>query len=306
MVTGNVDSETLIKKLIKTGKHAELWPEKADSKKKKQPKPENKEKEKQSDAESGEESNQSGNTQKEAVKVVVQDTPTNAEGGNLSKNSNEGCGVNVVKVSEVPVTGKTGVQFQEPKPEVKQTVVLPAGDPPAAAEKKVSIAVQAGNGNNDNEAGNEKSGGGSGGKKKKMKGKKGNSNNNNNGGNDGGEHFGDAPASTGSANPSHGPVPIPYPSNQSPPRQPIYHQYPPHYYSSPVYTVSHHTAYPSSSYSAAYHTSPQPYSYAHVHYPGMGTEMEPPPYDSESYTSQPSNSSFEFFSDENPNGCSIM
>ncbi|KAF7817915.1 heavy metal-associated isoprenylated plant protein 35 [Senna tora] len=291
VVTGNVESESLIKKLIKTGKHAELWPEKGDSKKKKQAKSENKE-QKQNEPES----NESENTEKETVKVVVQDTPNP---------TTEASGVNVIKVTEAPATAKVGtVQFQEPK----QTVILPpGGNPSPVSEKKVSIAVQVGN---ENEAGIEKSGSGSGsgGKKKKKKGQKGN-----NSGNEGGEHSGDhAPAGTGSANPAHAPLPIPNPANQSPPRHhSIYHQYPPHYYSSPppVYTVSHHTAYPSSSYSAAYYTSPQPYSYAHVHhqhYPGLGSEMEPPPYDSGSYASHPSDSSFEFFSDENPNGCSIM
>ncbi|KAI9084746.1 hypothetical protein K1719_033152 [Acacia pycnantha] len=289
VVTGNVNSETLIKKLVKIGKHAELWPEKAEPKKKKQPKPENKEK--QADPESSEESNQGADTEKETVKVVVQD-------GNPSKESNEG-----------PPTGKPGVQFQEPNPDVKQTVISPAGNPSPVAQKKVSIAVQVGN---ENEAppaapGNEKSGASSaGGKKKKKKGHK---------GNNAGEHSGgNAPAGTGSANPPQGPgqgherVPAPFqnPGNESPPRHPTYHQYPPHYYSPPVYTVSHHTAYPSGSYSAAYYTAPQPHSYAQVRYPGMGTEMEPPPYDSGAYTSQPSDSSFEFFSDENPNACSVM
>lgn len=286
VVTGNVDSETLIKKLIKTGKHAELWPEKAESKKKKQPKPENKEK--QTDPKSSEESNQGGDTEKETVKVVE-----DAEGGNPGKDSNEG-----------PPTGESGVQFQEPKPEVKQPVISPGGDPSPVAGKKVSIAVQVGN---ENEAtpGNEKSGSGSGGKKKKKKGHK---------GNNAGEHSGgDAPAGAGSTNPSRGPgqghdqVPVPFPSpaNQSPPRNPMYAQYPPHHNSPPVYTVSHHTAYPSSSYSTAYYTARQPHSYAQVHYPGM-TRMEPPLYDSEAGTSQQSDSSFEFFSDENPNACSVM
>ncbi|KAI9084783.1 hypothetical protein K1719_033189 [Acacia pycnantha] len=107
---------------------------------KKQPKPENKEK--QADPESSEESNQGADTEKETVKVVVQD-------GNPSKESNEG-----------PPTGKPGVQFQEPKPDVKQIVISPSGNPSPVAEKKVSIAVQVGN---ENEAppaapGNEKSG----------------------------------------------------------------------------------------------------------------------------------------------------
>ena len=35
VVTGNVDIKLLIKKLTKAGRHAEIWPEKPDSKKKK-------------------------------------------------------------------------------------------------------------------------------------------------------------------------------------------------------------------------------------------------------------------------------
>lgn len=262
MVTGNIDSETLIKKLTKTGKHAELWPEKADSKKKKQSKSENKEK--QSDPESSEENNQNNESEQEKVKVV-------AEGDNPNKNS-EGC-----------ATCKSGVQFQEPKPEMKQTVTVLAGNPPP--EKKVSIA------------GNEKSGGGGGGKKKKKKGQKGNNNGNNNGG----DHAaGDTPANqTQFIIQGHGPVPIPNSANQSPPRHHIYHKYPTHYYAAPVYTVSYHTGYPSVC-NAAFHTSPG------ISYPGVvDTEIEPPLYDSESYTSQPSDT-FELFSDENPNGCAVV
>lgn len=268
MVTGNVDSQTLIKKLTKTGKHAELWPQKADSKKKKQGKSENKEK--QSDQEAGEDSNQTCDNENETVRVVVQD-----EAGN------EGC-----------ATGKSGVQFQEPKPEQKQTVTVLAGNQPPVAEKKVSIAVQGGN---ENGTGNEKSGSGS--KKKKKKGQKGN----NNGNEGGGEQSGGAPANQAQVLQAHGPVPIPSPANQSPPRHHIYHQYPPQYYAAPV---SYHTAYPSSSYGAAYYTSPGSYSYAHVH-PGFETEMEPPLEDLDSYTSLPTDT-FELLSDENPNGCAIM
>ncbi|CAL0320969.1 unnamed protein product [Lupinus luteus] len=67
IVIGNIESESLIKKLIsKTGKLAQLWPEKPDSKNKNHPKPE---KQQHSDAESGEESDED----KETVKVMVED-----------------------------------------------------------------------------------------------------------------------------------------------------------------------------------------------------------------------------------------
>ncbi|KAF7805095.1 heavy metal-associated isoprenylated plant protein 35 [Senna tora] len=262
VVTGNVDSETLIKKLTKTGKHAELWPEKADWKKKKQSKSDNQEK--QSDPESSEDSNQTN----ENEKVVVQDT----------SRSNEGC-----------ATGKGGVEFQEPKPELKQTVTISAGNQPAVTEKKVSIGVQ---GCNENE---KSGGGGSTSKKKKKKGHKGNNNAGAGNVGGGGEHSGDSPGNQAQAQ-----DPIASSGNQSPPRHHMYHQY---YANAPaVYTVNYHTAYPSSSsYSTAYYTSPGSYSYAHV----VDTEMEAPLYDSEYYTSQPSDS-FQLFSDENPNGCAVM
>ncbi|KAJ1385556.1 Heavy metal-associated domain, HMA [Sesbania bispinosa] len=328
VVTGNVDGNTLIKKLTKAGKHAELWPEKPpESKKKKQGKPENKEK--QSDAENSEENinNQSGENEKETVEVV--EIPRNVEGtGNsTAKNSDGHGGVNGNKPNDGCATGKTGVQFQEPKPEVRgQTVILPAVP---VTEKKVSVAVQV---PHENEASaNEKSGGGpsaagsSGGKKKKKKGK-GNNNNGNEGATDTAtvtvQPCGDAPVHGGLGNRSQGqghfhglrptgPVPVSSPANESPPRHHIHHQYPPHYYApppaAPVYTVSYHTAHPSSSsYGAAYYAPPQPYSYAHVVRPG--TEMEPPPYmyEPESYTSSQPSDSFVLFSDENPNACSVM
>ncbi|RDX67781.1 Heavy metal-associated isoprenylated plant protein 36, partial [Mucuna pruriens] len=322
-VAGNVNGEMLIKKLTKAGKHAELWPEKAESKKKKQAKPQ-----KQSDPESSE-------SDKEPVKVVVQDASKNAESTpnnsntNAAKNSDGFVGANVNKSNEGCATVKTGVQFQEPtKQEVRQTVVLPAGP---VTEKKVSIAVQV---PNDNEAtGNEiKTGGtgdGTGGKKKKKKGT-GKASNINNNAKEGAavtvelEHHSDAPAKNGSGNQSHGqghvhvhgpgfPVSVPFssPANVSPPRHHIYRQYPPHYYAPPpppiVHNVSYHTANPSSSYGAAYYAPPQPYSYAQVVRPG--NEMEPSPsymYESESYTSSQPSDSFELFSDENPNACSVM
>ncbi|KAK7277954.1 hypothetical protein RJT34_22975 [Clitoria ternatea] len=337
IVTGIVDSETLIKKLIsKTGKHAELWPEKPDSKKKKQPKPDT-----QSDPEnSDEEINQSAQNDKEQpVKVVPQETSKNAEttppncknvrinsdgGGNVVNKSSEGCS-----------TSKTGVQFQEPKPEVRQqTVILPAGP---VTEKKVSVAVQVQVPEENEAQGNDKSGG-VGGKKKKKKGKV--NNNTTNNGNEGAtasasatggtgaatvtvEHRGDAPANGGAGSQSQGQgqghtihvtgpgLPGSGPARESPPRHHAYHHYPPQYYTpppaAPVHTVSYHTVYPSSSYGAAYYAPPQPYSNARVVRPGY--EMEPPPYvyESEQYTttSQPSDS-FEYFSDENPNACSVI
>lgn len=312
----NVNGDMLIKKLNKAGKHAELWPQKSDSKMKNQTKPENKEK--QSDAESSSEGiTQSGENDNDSVKVVTQDTPKTAETNNTSKNS-EGCGsVNVNKPNEGCVTGKTGVQFQElPRQEVRQTVVLPPAGP--VTEKKVSIAVQVPNDNeatwNENKTGG--AGAGTGGKKKKKKtttGKASNNIINNNNGNEGAsisaavtvDHRSDDTSVTGAPGNqsrgqgvngpgSAGSVPIfSRPANGSPPRHHhSYREYPPHYYAPPpgpphvVHSVSYHTAHPSSSYGAAYYAPPQPYSYTHVVRPG--NEMERPPpymYEPESYTS---------------------
>lgn len=315
VVTGNVNSQTLIKKLTKAGKHAELWPQKPDSKKKKQ--------DKQSDHESTQ-----GINQDDTEPVQVEAPATD---DNNVKNSEGRAGANVNKANELPcATGKTAVQFQEStKHEVRHTVIVPPPEP--VTKKNVSIAVQVPNDNeataNDNDNKTGVAGGGTAGKKKKKKvtGKAGNINiNNNKEGASGSASFtveqhSDAPANGDSGNQSHVhgrgvQVPFSRPAaNESPPRHQIYREYapPPHYYAPPplVHTVSYHTAHPSSSYGAAYYASPQPYSYAHVVRPG--NEMEPPPpymYEPESYTytsSQRSNS-FELFSDENPNACSLM
>ncbi|KAF5739870.1 Copper-transporting ATPase 1 [Tripterygium wilfordii] len=299
-VTGNVEAETLIKKLVKAGKHAELWPEKAVQKEKKQGKGKNKkqkEKEKQSDQESSEE----GDIKERESEQPVQDSPKSSENGGTHKNFDGG---NVNKTGEGGgATGKSGGQVKDPKPESKQSVTILVGNPSPAAEKKVVI------GGGESEGGNvEKSGGGgSGGKKKKKKGHKGNKNV------EEGVHSGDAPARTGSPSPPHGhshshvqgygqPT-FPHPANHIPPRHDVY-QYPTHthYYAPPVYAVNYNTAQPSSSHSASYYSAPPPYSYAYVH-PSSTTES--PPSDFDSYPPHRSES-FEIFSDENPNACSVM
>lgn len=52
-VTGNVTVETLIRKLLKTGKHAEIWPENIAGKEKKSGRAKNKDKDSDPDSESG-------------------------------------------------------------------------------------------------------------------------------------------------------------------------------------------------------------------------------------------------------------
>lgn len=289
VVIGNVESQTLLNKLVKTGKHAELWPEKADSKEKKRSK--GKKKDKQSEQESSEESNH-GDHDKE--KETVQDPPKNGEGGNVTS---EG--------------GKTGGQAKEPKPEVKQNVTVATGSQTPLADQQ--------KGAGDGENGNEKSGGGgggaSGGKKKKKKGQKVSQNI--------GEaaHSGDAPPGSGSP-PNHGqghghghghdqrPImtPIPAEANYIHPSQHMYQQqYPSQYYEPPVYGMSYSRAHPVSSHVTSYVASPPPRSYTYVHHPVHDNETEPPPSDYYgTYSSHPSADSFELFSDENPNGCSVM
>lgn len=310
VVIGNVESETLIKKLVKTGKHAELWPEKADSKQKKNKgKNKGKNKEKPSEQETSEESNHGDDKEKETVRVQVQveEPAKNGEGSSTHKN---GEGGNVVSEGGV-ATVKTGGQVKEPKPEAKQNVTVPAGSQSPVAEQK---------GPGDSENVGEKSGGGggggSGGKKKKKKAQKVILNV------DGAEHSGDAPAATGSPNHGHGHGndrhdhgPLPAPDNHIYPSQHVYHQYatPPHYSAPPVYATSYSRAYPSTNQVTTHFASPPPYSYTYAQPPAHGMETENdtehPPYDYDypSYSShRPTMDSFELFSDENPNGCSVM
>ncbi|CAK8572472.1 unnamed protein product [Lathyrus sativus] len=365
VVTGNVNSDILIMKLTKTGKHAELWPElepetepeikQTDLKKKKQRKPEMKEKQSDPETEDSEEieikQSSENNNETGKVKVKVDDSSKSVEvNGSIAKKGNGGGEINGStakkgngsgevnvngngnKSNEGNATGKSGVvHVQELKPEVrKQTVVLPAGPVP---EKKVSVAVQFPCDNNEEASTNEKTGftGGdsSGVKKKKKKGK--GKADNNNANESVAEHFVDASGTGGSGNRSQGQVhgqsnfhdqvhrgsvPVSNTPNEVPPRHFINQQfYPPQYYAppvsaaAPVYTVSHHTAYPSnSSYGAAYYAPPQPYQYAHVM--NSGNEMDQPrPYtyeSSETYSSSQPSDSFVYFSDENPNACSVM
>ncbi|CAK7340655.1 unnamed protein product [Dovyalis caffra] len=305
-VIGNVDADTLIKKLIKkTGKNAELWPEKADKnqkgKKKGKAKNKEKEKEKQSDQESsseegGDGENEKGDTVKTEVVKIQDRSPKKSENGSAGPvvigKASEGGGVQVkeVKISEVSA---------------KQPVTLPAGGKSPVADKKVGgesevVAEKSG-------AGGGSVGGGSSSKKKKKK-KKGNQGNNNSNSNgDEGNQSGHAPAGTGSPIHGHVQVQIPHPANQRPSRYHRVYDYPATtYYAPPVYAASSNVAYPSTSYGASYY-APQ-HSYAYVHagtHPHPGAMSEPPPSDFDSYPSQPSDS-FEIFSDENPNACSIM
>ncbi|GLT28934.1 hypothetical protein SLA2020_038360 [Shorea laevis] len=325
-VIGNVDADTLIKKLVKAGRHAELWPEKADQKEKKQGKGKSKEKH---CTESGSEDSAhgGGDKGKETVKVEVPvhqdpqksggENDSSAAGGNVTK-ANDGGGTSKVGVrfqevkpevgsgtSKVGVrfqevkpevgsgTGKVGVRFQEVKPEVgsgtsKVGVRFQEVKPEVGSQPPAS----------ETEGGAEKSGGSNSGKKKKKKGHKGHSTCDV----EAGERSSNAPAGTGSL-PGQVHVSVPSPANHIPPHQP-FNDYPSHYYGPPGYTVSYTTAYPgSSSYTASYYAPPQPYSCTYVHSDPMS---EPPPSDYDTYPSSHPSDSFEIFSDENPNACSTM
>lgn len=89
------------------------------------------------------------------------------------------------------------------------------------------------------------------------------------------------------------------PTNNFAPRQDMYH-YPPNYYAPHImYGVRYNVAQPPVSVDAASYYSPAPpHSYAYMH-PGYL------PSDPNPYPSRPSDS-FELFSEENPNGCSVM
>ncbi|KAG2302464.1 hypothetical protein Bca52824_031115 [Brassica carinata] len=89
------------------------------------------------------------------------------------------------------------------------------------------------------------------------------------------------------------------PANNIAPRQDMY-PYPPSYYAPQVmYGVSYNVAQPPVSVDAASYYSPAPpHSYAYMHPGYLPSDQNP-------YPSRPSDS-FELFSDENPNGCSVM
>lgn len=289
-VIGNVDGQTLVKKLVKTGKHAELWPEKADQKEQKQEKAKNKEKKSSPESSTTPTTKESaangGDKEKETAKTEasVQPEPPKTKNNGENVNTTPEAG-NAGKSNEGGATGKVGGQVKESKVEVKQSVTPPApGQAPAA----------------ENEGGAEKSGTNGGGKKKKKKGHKGNSANNA----EGGEHSNNAPAGSelvpGPTQVPHaGNATIPFPTNHSPPHHP-FPDYPSHYHGPPVYAVSYNTAYPSNAYSGSYYASPPPYpSYTYMH-------SGPPPPDYGMYPPPQPSDSFEIFSDENPNACSIM
>lgn len=266
-VTGNIDAQTLIKKLLKTGKHAELWPEKPAGKDKKSGKSSSNDK--QGDSKNGENSEEeeeespAGNTESKP------DPPKNSENGR--------------RVGFVGVDGTA----RDPR-EIKIDGKLP-GSIPATAEKSPA-SDQKSNTNNGGGAEKNNAGAGGHGKKKKKKAKKGNSNNNSNAT----SASALAPSSTGAEGPMViGPNQVVDQMNLSPSNQHIF-QYPPSYSPYQAYVVSYNAAHPSTGTGPIWYVPPSPFLYAYSHpevYPEYST---------------PALSTFEILSDENPNGCYIM
>uniref|UniRef100_A0A5B7BBM0 HMA domain-containing protein n=1 Tax=Davidia involucrata TaxID=16924 RepID=A0A5B7BBM0_DAVIN len=240
-VTGNIPAETLIKKLVKTGKHAELWPEKIGGKGKKSGKVKNNEK---SQNPKGSE-NSSRDEEKEDRTENVE-----AKKEKLTSTKNGG--------------DETGaVDSKESKTDGKLPEYAPAGEKSPAMDHK----------GNENNGAVEKSGGGSGGKKKKKKGQKGNNTSNNSAG----STSTGTPAGTGSGTNHPGPTEALGQINLSPTRQRL-DPHPPTYFPHPVYVVSYNAAHPSRSAgpTPTDYIPPSPYKYAKSHpeiYPVEATPL---------------------------------
>ncbi|CAA3007085.1 heavy metal-associated isoprenylated plant 3-like [Olea europaea subsp. europaea] len=317
MVTGHVEGDSLIKKLKKSGKNAELWLEKTEKKKKNSGQGRNKEK--QISNEPKIEENGAKKEQKPAVNVQVVQNPAKISNGGASTSSYaaKSGGVAEVDGGEVksnekrdaggsakvkgPVKTSGSDQVAKLKSEEKKPESSSAGEPLFPAEEKEDSESKSGVSSVKSNDGSV--GGGvscTTGKKKKRQGQNGDNN-------ECAKSSVATPACTGSEkHHDAGPPPISVPANHIPPRQHDYHDYP-HtihpYGPPPVYAMSYNTAYPASSYTASYYAAPPPRSYAYS-YPGQEIEP-PPPSNSDSYPQQPLDS-FEMFSDENPNGCFIM
>ncbi|KAL3516043.1 hypothetical protein ACH5RR_022945 [Cinchona calisaya] len=318
-VTGNVEGETLLRKLIKSGKHAKLWPENAGQKEKKSSKCKNKEK--LTEAQETIEKPCQGSVKEIKppiikVEVAVQEPSENSQGGGVKDTDGGGGGGGVTKCIEESGGGASEVAtseggttiggldqvVKELKMEEKKWESGDTGgaQPPPAVEGKgvennttspVIGKVKSGGGGND---------GGSSGKMKRIEGQNGNS------------VRGEKSSATQEAmrmgkNHVDGPPSIPVPAHHKPTSHHGYDHYPPQYYGPsglpPVYAVSYNTTNPTTSYTASYYASAPPNSYVYSH--SGGPDVQAPPSDLDAHPRQPLDS-FEIFSDENPNGCSIM
>ncbi|KAF9605734.1 hypothetical protein IFM89_018130 [Coptis chinensis] len=119
IVTGDVDADTLIKKLVKTGKHAELWPEKVEKKDKKKGKGKNK-------GEKNDSKNTSEEDSTDSADDEVEKKPCEAGGitvktnGKIMENLQNGnqsssCGVDMKGSGNDAPTEKTGAGKKKKK-----------------------------------------------------------------------------------------------------------------------------------------------------------------------------------------------
>ncbi|KAI3469395.1 hypothetical protein Pfo_026058 [Paulownia fortunei] len=224
-VTGNIDAQTLIKKLVKTGKHAELWPEKPASGKEKKPGKANKN-EKENDSKSSE------NSEEEEEENPAENN--NKVSSPRINGGNGGAAVKFIGVDPATVDNKPPEQVS-------------GGEISPAAEHKGSP-----NGGEKNSGG--AGAGGQGGKKKKKKGRKGNNSSN------AGPAPNGAPASTGVEIPKVGFTQVVDQINPSP-TQNVYH-YPPSYAPQQAYVVSYNAAHPTITGAPGYYMPPSPYTHA--------------------------------------------
>ncbi|GMH11359.1 hypothetical protein Nepgr_013200 [Nepenthes gracilis] len=289
-VIGDIDSETLIKKLEKTGKHAELWPERSDQGEKKSSK--SKKKERQEDSHSRGEGGK--NAEKQKVEVT-------SEGTSTAKNNGEATAGNNSKTAEVSKSGNGSVNIKGVKVDGKKPETTSAGESTTIPDKKVS---EGNDGAGKTEIGTGGAGGGGGGEKKKKQAQKGND------GNSGNEvelpASGNGPAGTESPNRGQCSAPSPRSVNLSHPGNQHVCECPPSYSGPPpVSAVCYNTVHPTSSPTASFYAAQPPYSYSYA-YAHPGTDLEHPPPSSWSSPSLQPSDTFELFSDENPNACSIM
>ncbi|KAK4256628.1 hypothetical protein QN277_006329 [Acacia crassicarpa] len=244
-VTGNVGVDILIGKLIKAGKHAEIWPENVTGKGKSSGKA--KKKNEQRDPESEENhSTDKSESKPNSDKKKGLESVANCDNNNKNKTSDSKNGANT-------------------------TVIPPVGNQTPADGHKGG-----GSGDADKKSG----GGGSGKKKKKKKAASAGGNN--------GSNSVTAPAHTEFQTPGR--------MNLSPTHQQSY-TYPETYYPSMAYLATYNRSYPmgrmGGGHSSYYVPSSLPYMQAGL--------------DHEIYQLQSAPLvSFEIFSDENANGCSIM
>ncbi|KAL2229766.1 heavy metal-associated isoprenylated plant protein 35-like [Sesamum indicum] len=230
-VTGNIDAQTLIKKLVKTGKHAELWPEKPPSAGKEKKPGKGNCNEKENDSKSSENSEE-------------EEEENPSDQGNNNNNPQ-------VKISSPRTNGGPTVKFVDPvSVDNKPPENLPGGDKSPAAE----INGSANGGEKNSGGGGQGQGQGGGKKKKKKKGRKGKNSN-------AGPAPNGAPASTGVEIPKVGFTQVVDQINPSPTSENVYH-YPPNYAPQAAYVVSYNAAHRTGNGGPSYYMPPSAYSYA--------------------------------------------